>query len=185
MEIKLCHGRPDDISARLPKEVRCYDLLDSLGIEYDRIDHPAAETMDDCAETDAVLGCEMCKNLFLCNRQKTEYYLLIMKGSKPFKTKDVSHELGVARLSFADAADMEKYLDITPGSVSVLGLANDRDCRVRLLVDSDLLSDEYIGAHPCINTSSLRIRREDIFGKFLTATRHGYTAVNIKQNPDE
>ena len=178
-ELKLCEGRPNDTAGRLPKEIRCYDLLDSLGIGYMRLDHPAALTMDDCRETDIVLGCEMCKNLFLSNRQKTEFYLLIMKGEKPFRTKDISHELGVSRLSFADGADMEKYLDITPGSVSILGLMNDRDCRVRLLVDSDLLADEYIGCHPCVNTSSLRIRREDIFSVFLPYTRHGYTTVTI------
>lgn len=181
METKLTleTGRPDDISSRPDKEIRCYDLLDSLGVQYERVDHPAAETMEACAEIDKILGCEMCKNLFLSNRQKTDFYLLLMKGDKPFKTKDVSHELGLSRLSFADADDMEKYLDITPGSVSVLGLMNDKDCRVRLLIDSDLLSDEYIGCHPCINTSSLKIRREDLIDTILPSVRHDYTKVNI------
>lgn len=177
-EIKT--GRPESTDGRLDKEIRCYDLLDSLGIEYLRADHTAAETMEACAEIDGALGCEMCKNLFLSNRQKTEFYLLLVKGEKPFKTRDVSHELGVARLSFADGEDMEKYLDITPGSVSVLGLMNDKDVRVRLLVDKDLLKDEYIGCHPCINTSSLKIKTADIFGKFLPSTGHGYTEVTVK-----
>lgn len=183
-ELILSAGRPSDAPLRLNKEQRCYDLLDSLGIEYYRVDHPAAETMEACAEIDKVLGCEMCKNLFLCNRQKTDFYLLLLKGDKPFKTKDVSHQLGVARLSFADGDDMEQYLHITPGSVSVLGLMNDTDCRVRLLVDRDILSDEYIGCHPCINTASLRIKREDVFEKILPSIRHEYTPVDILRETD-
>lgn len=180
-ELKLEHGRPSDAASRLPKEQRCYDFLDSLGISYARVDHPAAETMEACAEIDKVLGCEMCKNLFLCNRQKTSFYLLLIKGEKPFKTKDVSHQLGLSRLSFADGEDMEKYLDITPGSVSVLGLMNDKDCSVRLLVDRELLLDDYIGCHPCINTTSLRIGRSDVFDKLIPATHHEYTLVDISE----
>ena len=183
-DLTLVHGRPADCTDRLPKEIRCYDFLDSLGVEYDRVDHEAAETMEACAEVDKTLGCEMCKNLFLCNRQKTDFYLLLLKGDKPFKTKDVSHQLGVARLSFADGADMEKYLDITPGSVSVLGLINDKDNKVRLLVDRDLLTDEYFGCHPCINTASLRIKRADVFEKILPAIRHEYTPVDILRETD-
>ena len=183
-KLKLEYGRPADCADRLQKEQRCYDLLDSLGIEYGRVDHPAAETMEACAEIDKVLGCEMCKNLFLCNRQQTDFYLLLLKGEKPFKTKDVSHELGVSRLSFADGEDMEKYLDITPGSVSILGLMNDKEKKVRLLIDRDLVNDEYIGCHPCINTSSLRIRREDIFEKIIPATGRDYTLVNINANTE-
>ena len=183
-ELTLAHGRPSDCTGRLAKEVRCYDFLDSLGIGYDRVDHPAAETMEACAAVDKVLGCEMCKNLFLCNRQKTDFYLLLMKGEKPFKTKDVSKELGVARLSFADGEDMEKYLDITPGSVSVLGLMNDKENKVRLLIDRDLLSDEYLGCHPCINTSSLRIKSADVFEKIIPAFGREYTLVNIIENQE-
>lgn len=182
-KLTLQKGRPQNTDSRLSKELRCYDLLDSLGIEYGRVDHPAAETMEACAEIDKILGHKMCKNLFLCNRQKTDFYLLLLEGDKPFKTKDVSHELGVSRLSFADSDDMEKYLDITPGSVSVLGLMNDKDRRVRLLIDSDLLDDEYICCHPCINTSSLLLRREDIITRVLPATAHDYTVVKI--NPPE
>ncbi len=178
------HGRPDDVSDRLPKEIRCYDFLDSLGVEYDRVDHDAAETMEACAQIDGALGCEMCKNLFLCNRQKTDFYLLLLRGNKPFKTKYVSHELGVSRLSFADGEDMEKYLDITPGSVSVLGLINDHEKRVRLLVDRDLLDDEYIGCHPCINTSSLRIKMRDMLSKIIPETGHDFTPVNICPNEE-
>lgn len=182
--LAVSHGRPSSTTDRLDKETRCYDLLDSLGVEYDRVDHAPAQTMEACAEIDRVLGCKMCKNLFLSNRQKTDFYLLMLRGEKPFKTKYISRELGVARLSFADDEYMEKYLDITPGSVSVLGLMNDTGNKVRLLIDRDLLTDEYFGAHPCVNTSSLKLRTDDLISRVLPATGHEYTAVNLDATDD-
>lgn len=183
--MKLYSGRLADINSRLSKEVRVYDLLDKLGIEYKRADHPAAETMEACLEIEKVLGVEICKNLFLRNRQKTEFYLLMMPGSKPFKTKDITKQLGCARLSFAEAEFMEEFLDITPGSVSVLGLMNDKENRVRLIIDKDILEGEYIGCHPCINTSSLAIKTEDILNKFLPAVGHTATTVEMPWHEDE
>lgn len=183
--MELYSGRPADINSRLSKEVRVYDLLDTLGIEYKRADHPAAETMEACLEIEKVLGVEICKNLFLRNRQKTEFYLLMMPGSKPFKTKDITKQLGCARLSFAEAEFMEEFLDITPGSVSVLGLMNDKESRVRLIIDKDILEGEYIGCHPCINTSSLAIKTEDILNKFLPAVGHTATTVEMPWHEDE
>ena len=115
---------------------------------------------------------QICKNLFLCNRQKTQFYLLMLEGEKVFKTKDLSKQLGVARLSFADPADMEKYLDITPGSVSVLGLMNDPDNAVQLVIDRPIAESASIGCHPCINTSSLKLRTADVLETFLPAVHH-------------
>lgn len=165
--MEVFNGRPADVGNRLDKEIRCYDMLDKLKIEYTRVDHEAAETMEACEAIDKALDVSMCKNLFLCNRQKTVFYLLLMPADKPFKTKELSSQINSARLSFAGPEDMERLLDITPGSVSVLGLMNDKDDEVTLLIDKDLLKDEYIGCHPCINTSSLKIRFKDILEKFL------------------
>ena len=175
----LYTGRPENYSERLPKEQRCYALLDALGIEYGRVDHEHADTIEACHEIEATLGAKICKNLFLTNRQQTEFYLLLMPGDKPFKTKLLSKQIGSARLSFGGAEDMEKYLDITPGSVSVLGLMNDAENKVKLLIDNELLNDEYLGCHPCINTSSLRIRTEDIVSKLLPAVKHAYRTVEL------
>lgn len=177
MELKLYKGRPED--SRIAKEERCYDLLDALGIEYYRSDHEHADTIEDCHGIESVLGCKICKNLFLCNRQETEFYLLLMPGDKPFKTKLLSKQIGSARLSFASAGHMEELLDITPGSVSVLGLMNDKAGRVRLLIDEELLADEYLGCHPCINTSTLRIPMLDVIGKLIPAMHHDYTKVSL------
>ena len=170
--MKLENGRPSDLSGRLPKEVRTYELLDRLDVAYQRIDHEAAMTMEACAAIDEALDATICKNLLLCNRQCTAFYLLMIPGNKTFKTSVLSKQIGSSRLSFADAEYMERFLDITPGSVSVLGLMNDHDHHVELLIDEDVLKGEYIGCHPCINTSSLRLKTSDLMEKIIPAMGH-------------
>ena len=177
--MKLYNGRPENIEGRLPREVRTYDFLDDLGIEYQRTDHAAANNMEACNEIDAVLGVIICKNLFLCNRQKTAFYLLMMPGDKKFKTKELSSQINSSRLSFADPEDMLKYLDIEPGSVSIMGLMNDKEYAVQLLIDEDVLDGEYIGCHPCVCTSSLKIKTSDVVEKFLPATGHTFRTVHL------
>ena len=175
----LYTGRPADCTDRLAKEVRTYDLLDTLAIPYSRMDHTATATMEDCHDIDTRLDIAICKNLFLCNRQETDFYLLLIPGDKKFKTKDLSSQIGSARLSFAKENYMEEFLDITPGSVSILGLMNDKDHRVRLLIDSDVVKEPYIGCHPCINTSSLRISTKDMLEKIIPAMGHEPTYVEL------
>lgn len=177
--MQLYKGSPDDIGGRPDKEIRVYNLLDSLGIEYIRTDHAPADTMEACNEIDKVLDILICKNLFLCNRQKTAFYLLMMPGDKVFKTKELSSQINSARLSFASPEDMERYLDIQPGSVSVMGLMNDTENNVRLLVDEDVLKGEYVGCHPCINTSSIKLKTKDVFETFIKAVHHDMTVVHL------
>lgn len=177
--MELFDGRPENVEGRLPREVRTYDFLDSLGIKYKRMDHEHAETMEACEEIDKIMDVVMCKNLFLCNRQKTAFYLLMMPGDKKFKTKELSSQINSARLSFAEAEDMLKYLDIEPGAVSIMGLMNDKDHAVKLLIDEDVLKDEYIGCHPCVNTASLKMRTDDVIKKFLPAVEHEYMTVHL------
>ena len=177
--MELVNGRPTDTQGRLNKEIRVYDFLDSLGVVYQRIDHEAAMTMEACEEIDRTLEATICKNLLLCNRQETQFYLLMLPGDKVFKTKDLSAQIGSSRLSFAKAEYMEQYLDITPGSLSVLGLMNDKDRMVRLLIDENVLTGEYIGCHPCINTSSLRLRTKDLVEKIIPAMEHEPTIVKL------
>ena len=180
--MELHNGRPASLEGREEKEIRVYDLLDSLGIEYFCTDHEAVGTIADCLEVDKVLGITICKNLFLCNRQKTAFYLLMMPGHKNLRTKELSTQIPTSRLSFASGEDMVKYLGVTPGSATVMGLMNDTKDRVQLLVDEEVLKDEYIGCHPCVNTSSLKIRTEDVFRKFLDAVHHDYRAVKLSDN---
>lgn len=178
--MEIVKGRPLNVKERLKKEVRVYDLLDELDIEYWRIDHEVAQTMEDCEEVDRILDAVICKNLFLCNRQKTKFYLLMMPRDKAFKTKELSAQIQSARLSFAPEEYMEKFLDITPGSVSVMGLMNDTENQVQLLVDADVLEGEYLGCHPCINTSSLKLRTRDVFTTYLNAVHHDYIVVHLE-----
>ena len=177
--MEIYDGRPADENGRLSREIRTYDFLDQLGIVYQRTDHDRADNMEACNAVNAVLDVVICKNLFLCNRQKTAFYLLLMPGGKKFRTKELSAQIHSSRLTFADPEDMLKYLDIEPGSVSIMGLINDREQNVRLLIDEDILNNEYIGCHPCVCTSSLKIKTKDILEQFLPAAGHSLQTVHL------
>ena len=185
--LELQNGRPADVENRQERERRVYDLLDELGIPYQRIDHEPADNMEACREIDETLQATICKNLFLCNRQQTNYYLLMMPDTKNFKTKEISGQIGSARLSFAPFDKMEEFLDIHPGAVSVMGLMNDKEKQVQLLVDEDVLKGEYLGCHPCVNTSSLKLKTKDVFEVFLKTVHHDYRTVVLHgdRNPME
>ena len=181
--MEIYNGRPGDITGRLEKEIRVYTLLDQLKIPYERVDHEPADTMEACREIDKILApAVICKNLFLCNSQQTKFYLLMIREDKKFKTKDISKQINSARLSFAPSEKMQEYLDITPGAVSVMGLMNDKENQVQLLVDEEVLNSEYFGCHPCVNTTSLRVRTRDVFETFLQAVHHDYITVQL---PDQ
>ncbi|MDD6728649.1 MAG: prolyl-tRNA synthetase associated domain-containing protein [Eubacteriales bacterium] len=182
--MELFNGRPTSNDGRLEREIKVYDLLDSLGIEYQRTDHEPADTMDACNRIDKILGTIICKNLFLCNRQKTEFYLLMMPGDKPFKTKDITKQIGCSRLSFADSTFMEELLNIKPGAVSVMGLMNDTENKVQLLIDRPVVESDTFGCHPCVNTSSLRMRTADVLEKFLPAVHHTPIIVDMPTYDD-
>ena len=177
-------GRPQDGAGRCPQELACYDCLDRLGISYLRVDHEHADTIEACHAVEAVLGTAICKNLFLCNRQKTAFYLLMMEGEKVFKTKELSKQLGVSRLSFADAADMKRLLDLEPGSVSILGLLNDREHSVQLVMDRPIYEGERVGCHPCRNTSTLSVRTKDLLERFLPDVGHSVICVDLPEEPE-
>ena len=180
MDIRVNQGRPEDLTGRLAKEVKAYDFLDAACIDYVVADHPEAFTMEICEEIGRVLDTDICKNLFLCNRQQTSFYLLLMPGDKKFKTKDISAQIGSSRLSFADENHMLEMMDLTPGSVTVLGLMNDKEGAIRLVIDEDLLKGSpTIGIHPCINTSTVRLTVEDLMQKLVPAIGHEPTIVTL------
>ena len=180
--MELYKGSPADLSGREEREKRTYAFLDSLGIGYERTDHPdmPATGMDVCAVVDQILEVRICKNLFLCNRQETDFYLLVMPGDKPFRTKELSKQLNTSRLSFAKEEYMEEFLDLKPGSVSILGLMNDKNHRVKAVIDEDVLKEEMFGCHPCVNTSSLRMKTSDLIHVILPAM--GVSPVYVKLN---
>ena len=180
--MELFNGRPSDLSDRSEKEIRVYDLLDSLNIEYFRLDHAPAFGSEEelCKEIEESLGARICKNLFLANRQRTKFYMLMIPEHKVFRSSDISKQAGSSRLHFAESEYMEELIGCSSGSASVMGLMNDTDHRVQLLVDDDVINSEYVGCHPCINTSSLRIKSEDVFGKFVKATGHDFIIVHAE-----
>ncbi|MBQ0146371.1 MAG: prolyl-tRNA synthetase associated domain-containing protein [Lachnospiraceae bacterium] len=182
--MEVYKGRPENADTRLPREKRVYDFLDSMGIQYSRVDHSSAFTMEDCKSIDEALGVALCKNLFLCTGNKKQYFLLLMPDDKPFKTKNITAQIGTGRLSFGSADKMLEYLDIEPGAVSVMGLMNDHDNSVKLLVDKDLLDEEYFACHPCVNTSSIRLKTSDVFGLYLKEVHHDMQVVELPREID-
>lgn len=180
--MQLYKGSPEDISLRSERERRAYAFLDSLSVDFDRTDHPdaPATTMEICEEVDAVLNVRICKNLFLRNRQKTAFYLLIMPGDKPFKTKELSKQMNISRLSFGEEEYMVELLDVHPGSVSVLALLYDTEQKVTLVIDEDVLREEYFGCHPCENTSSVRFKTADLTDKILPALHRTPVIVHLE-----
>ena len=176
---EIHHGRPEDCTDRSAVEQKTYDVLEALEIPFESVDHEAAMTMEDCQCVEEALGIAACKNLFLRNSQKTNFYLLLMPGDKKFKTKELSHQLGIARLSFAEEEYMTKYLGVRPGSVTVMGLINDQDHAVTLLVDREVYEQPYMGCHPCANTSSIKIKTADVFEKLLPFTGHEAVVVDL------
>ena len=134
------NSHPETTSTQ--KEMDAYLFLEENGVGYIRAEHDEAATIELCENVEKIIDAKICKNLLLTNRQQTVFYLLLIKGDMVFKTKYLSAQINSARLSFANAEQMEKYLDITPGSVSVLGLMNDIKNAVQLIVDEDIKNDE-------------------------------------------
>ena len=171
-KLQMVKGSPERKCWRRERELAVYELLDRLEIEFERIDHFETSTMEMCQAIDEMLDGVICKNLFLRNQQKTKFYLLMMPGNKKFHTKDLSKQINSSRLSFGEAVYMERFLQTTPGSVSVMGLMNDKDNQVQLLMDRDVLGGEWFGCHPCMNTSSIRLKLSDLLERFLPAVHH-------------
>ena len=179
MEVSQLHHNSRPGGALLAQEAAAFDLLDSLDIEYDRVSHEPADTMEKCDDVAAVLGVPVCKNLFLCNRQKTAFYLLCMPPHKPFHTKDLSQQIHSARLSFAPEEQLWELLHCTPGSATVLGLMNDTEGRVQLLLDREVCEAEYFSCHPCLCTSTLKLKTKDVLETLLPRVGHQPIVVEL------
>ena len=163
----------------LENKSKVYSLLDELKIAYTSYDHEPAFTMDICKQIEKVIKTPICKNLFLCNRQKTNFYLLLMPGDKPFKTKDISKQINSARLSFGSDEDLLKLLNLTPGSCTIFGLLFDKQHKVQLLIDKDVLKEERFGCHPCINTSTIGLDTNDLVNKIIPYLGHNFIEVTL------
>ena len=138
------------------------DYLKNLGIEFSVISHDAAETLEKCAEIEKIIGGKICKNLFLQTTTGSVHYLLMMSSKKKFVTKEVSKLLGSSRLSFASGEKMEEMLGTSSGSLSITSLVFDKEKKVKLAIDRDVISEEYICCHPCDCTATLKIKTSDV-----------------------
>lgn len=184
MEISPLYHNARPEGTLLPQEDAAFGILEELGIGYDRVSSAPADTMEKCAAVSQMLGVPICKNLFLCNRQKTQFYLLCMGPEKPFHTKDLSRQIGSARLSFAPEEKLWELLRCTPGSATILGLMNDTGNQVRLLMEREVYEAEYLSCHPCICTSSLKVKTSDILNTFLPYTGHIPQIVELGRGGD-
>ena len=177
--MELYNGRPESNEGRLEKEIKVYDFLDEIGVPFVRVDHEVVMTIEACKGIDETLGITINKNLFLCNRQETEFFLLLMIEDKPFKTKDVSKTIGKARLSFGKDEKLFEYLQCRGGSISPMGLLFDKDNDVNLIIDEELLKFPEFCVHPCDNSGSLAIKTEDFLKVFLRKTGHIPNIIHI------
>lgn len=151
---------------------KVYQTLAQLQIPYERVDTDEVITMEDCIAVNERLDMKMVKTLFLCNRQQTKFYLFITPGDKPFRSKDFAGALGVSRVSFAPAELMETMLGTKIGAATIFSSLLDTDGEVRIVFDQEVLSEEYYGCSDGTTTGYMKIRTEDISGKFLKFTKH-------------
>ena len=167
------------------KEMQSYIFLEENGVEYIRAEHDEASTIELCEEIEKVIDAKICKNLLLCNRQQTKFYMLLIPGDMVFKTKYLSAQINSARLSFAGGEQMEKLLNVSPGSLTVLALMFDKNKEVELLIEKNIFKEEYFGCHPCVNTASVRFLTSDLKEKVLPALGREYTIVDLECTEDE
>lgn len=147
------------------------EKLNELSIAYTMLEHQPIMTMAEGEAIANALGVKACKNLFLVNRYG-EHFLPLLSGEKRLDTKSIAKQIGSSHLSFASAYDLQDYLSVEQGAVSVLALMFDEDKRVKLIIDQDVVNQEFIGCHPCVNTCSLKLRTKDVLNRFMPAVGH-------------
>ncbi len=167
------------------KEMQSYLFLEENGVEYIRAEHDEAATIELCEGVEKIIDAKICKNLLLCNRQQTKFYMLLIPGDMPFKTKYLSAQINSSRLSFASGEQMEQLLNVSPGSLTVLSLMFDKEKNVQLLIEKNLFKDEYFACHPCVNTATVKFSTSDLKEKVLPKLQHEYTIVDLEIPEDE
>lgn len=155
-----------------------YTLLEGLSISYEKIDHPPVYTSEQARQLIPPRPAASAKNLFLKDKKGRNHYLLVFEDSKTLRFEHLAEQIGSSRLSLASLERLERHLGVDPGAVSLLALMNDRDQKVRLLVDRDLWEKEALQCHPLDNTATLVISMGDI-RRFLHFTGHSPRLVII------
>ncbi len=160
------------------KEKIVYEVLDRLNIEYEKYEHPAVFTCEEADIYTSGLKGVHTKNLFLRNKKGSKHYLVVMKEDKTLNVKEFGEKISEKNLSFASPERMMKYLDLTPGSVSLFGVINDTENNVKVYIDEDIMKEEFINSHPNVNTATLVYKVEDMI-KFLNDSGNEYETISL------
>lgn len=161
---------PEDERGAL--ETKVYQELERLNISYERVDNDTVETMEECVEISEKLGAEIRKTIVCCNRQKTEFFLVVLPASKRFDSKLFAAMMRTARVSFASAEDMESLIGLTPGEASVMGILNDPEAKIKVVVDKAVADAEWFACNPGANTTHIRFKTKQLLDTFLPAENH-------------
>ncbi|MBN1227217.1 MAG: prolyl-tRNA synthetase associated domain-containing protein [Deltaproteobacteria bacterium] len=162
----------------MDQEKKVYEYLDALSIVYQRYKHPAVYTVEQARKHRGSITGGQVKNLFLRNSKGKHHYLIVLEQSKKLDIKALQTRIGASKLSFASAKRLEKYLGVTPGSVSPFALINDLNHEVETYIDADLMDYEQLNFHPNVNTVTLTISSAD-FKKFLEHTGNDFYFLHL------
>ncbi len=174
---KVFDGAPEDKRGEL--ETKVYAEFKELGIDFKRVDNDEAISMEECVEISNTWGAEIRRTVVVCNRQTTNYYLVVMPADKRFDTKTFAHNMECARVSFASEEDMIKILGVSHGNASVVSILNDKDNMVQVVLDKDVADDEYFACNVGINTTHIMFKTDDLINKFLVKEEHNPKIIEL------
>jgi len=161
-----------------------YEALEELKIPFDRVENDFMISMEDCEAVNKKMNTRMAKNLFLCNRQKTEFYLFITKDNKHFNTKIFSKAMGISRVSFAPEETLTEYLGTKIGATTIFSLVYDKDCKVHLVIDKDVLEEKFHACNDGTNNAHIKITTKDLMEKYLKYTKHEPVIIEFKEEEE-
>ena len=170
-------SKPNSFKTELHEMV--YNTLEALEIPFERVDTDEAITMEDCVEIGKKLDTSIVKTLFLCNRQKTNFYLFVTTEDKPFVTKDFSRALEISRVSFASPEMLFDMLGTKVGSATALSCVFDKENKVKIILDKDAVSSEWYGCSDGTTTGYMKLKTEDLINKYLPFSNHIPTIIEI------
>jgi len=164
---------------KTPLQELVYTTLQDLQVPFERVDTDEAITMEDCILINEKLHVQIVKTLFLCNRQQTNFYLFVTTADKPFVTKDFSSAVGIPRVSFASVELLNNLLGTPVGGATIFGTLLDKENKVQVLIDKDVLNEEWYGCSDGTPRGYMKISRDWILNDFLQYTQHTPTFIQV------
>lgn len=163
------------------REKIVYEMFDKLGIVYKKYEHKAVYTIEEAKELNIDMPGRHCKNIFICDRKKRSFFLIILPEDKKLDFRIIENKLSYKGLRFAPEEMLHKYLGVEAGSVTPFGLINDIGKKVEVIVDKDIITADYVSFHPNVNTSTVTIAVED-FNKFLQWCENKLRYIDLSTN---